>query len=87
MEEQKKPIGMASKILIGVIVIVVLFLAWGAKLSNTPVGKEKAAARDAIDLCWKNQERKSSTPQESGLVASACEMMENDFANKYGVRP
>ena len=86
-ETDKKPMSALSVTLIGIAVVVVLFLAYGAKVSNTPLGKEKAAARDAIDLCLKEQERKSLTPQEARFIAGACEMMENDFSKKYGVRP
>lgn len=48
---------------------------------------EKARARDAIDLCWKEQSRKSLDPGSARFVAGACELMEDQFRQKYGVNP
>jgi predicted amidophosphoribosyltransferase len=67
--------------------LVVAFLAYGAILSNTPKGKEKAKARDAIALCWQEHERKSLDANTQRFVASTCEMMEQQFRDKYGVNP
>lgn len=69
---------------LGVVVSVIVF---GEVAGNSPEGRAKAQARGAIDLCWKEQERKSLTPDTERFVASTCEMMERNFETKYGVRP
>ena len=50
-------------------------------------GEERRTVRDAIDLCWQDQQRKSNAPDIARFIAGACEKMENDFRNKYGVNP
>ncbi len=62
-------------------------MVFGAIVGNTPEAKEKARERDAIALCWKEQERKSNTPSQARFIAGACEMMENDFRKKHGRNP
>lgn len=64
-------------------VAVVLFLGVGVIFGD----KDKQRARDAIDLCWKEQSRKSLSPGEARFVASTCELMEGDFRKKYGHAP
>lgn len=48
---------------------------------------EKGDARRAIELCWKEQSRKSFDPATARFVAGACEMMEKEFKAKYRVEP
>ena len=48
---------------------------------------EKQKQRDAIALCWKEQERKSLTPGAARSIAGVCEKMENDFRAKWRVNP
>lgn len=67
--------------------LFVVMMVFGSFKANTPEGQAKARARDAIDLCWSEQKRKSLAPGESQFVAAACERMESDFVSKYGVRP
>jgi hypothetical protein len=69
------------------IALFVAFMIFGAVLSNTPEGKAKAKARDAISLCWKQQSDKALDPGTQRFVASTCEKMEQDFKNRYGVNP
>ncbi len=54
---------------------------------SDPGNDEKALGRDAIDMCWSEQERKSNTPGEARFIAGACEKMERDFRSKWGVNP
>jgi hypothetical protein len=62
-------------------------LIFGAYLSNTPEGQERANSRAAIELCWSEQGRKSNTPGSSRFIAGACEKMERDFREKWGTSP
>lgn len=63
------------------------FLTMGAVIGSSPQGQERSRARAAIDLCWEEQERKSLDSGSQRFIAGACEMMESEFRNKYGVNP
>jgi hypothetical protein len=67
--------------------IPVAILAIGAMIGSTPAGREKAGDRNAIELCWQEQGRKSNSAPTAQFVAGACEMLESKFAAKYGHRP
>lgn len=64
-----------------------LFLTWALMRTPSPEEDAKFKARYAIELCWKQQERKSLDPGAARFVAGACEQMEADFRRKYGVNP
>lgn len=66
---------------------VVAFFGFGFYASSTPEGKEKARARDAISLCWDEQNRASLAPSSQRFIAGACEGMEADFERRFGTRP
>lgn len=53
------------------------------------VGKpdEQSNARSAIQMCWKEQQRKSLEPGLQRFVAGACERMENEFRAQYRAEP
>lgn len=72
-----------KKIAIAIAVLAVLFLAFGAIFGD----KEKARAREVIDLCWHEQGRKSLSSGEAQFVAGTCERMEDDFLRRYGHKP
>jgi hypothetical protein len=80
--------GGAWKWIVGVPVgLFVLFIAYGMMLNSSPEGKAKADARGAIELCWKEQGRKSLDPGSQRFVAGACEMMEKQFRQTYNANP
>lgn len=66
-------------------VSIVLFFGWAS--AQNPANKERIVAREAISLCWKDQERKSVSPSTQRLMAGVCEKMEADFVSKWGSRP
>lgn len=67
--------------------LVVVFFAYGAYLSSTPEGQERARERDAIDLCWRDHERRSLDANSRQFVAQTCEFMEQEFRKKHGREP
>ena len=67
--------------------LVAAFLAVGIVNGNSPEGKERARQRDAIDLCWKEQGRKSNSAGSAQFIAGACERMEAEYERKHGSRP
>lgn len=75
---------------VGLVAAFVLFLVFGsfARLSPPdPELEEQSRKRLAIELCWKEQARKSLTPGEARFIAGACETMEREFEDKYRVKP
>lgn len=66
---------------------VTAFLVLGAVQSNTPQGRAKADQRAAIELCWKNSERRSLDPATQRFAAAACERMEAEFRQQFGREP
>jgi hypothetical protein len=76
-----------KKLLWIVVGLVAAFFAVGFYGSSTPEGKERSLARRAIELCWKDQERKSHDAPTQQFIAGACEMMERDYEAKFGSRP
>lgn len=82
-----KPMSTISKLFLGVVIAGGLFLAWGFYLTSTPDGKERARQRAAIDLCWKEQARKSATLGEQRFIAGACENMVSQFRARWGRDP
>lgn len=49
--------------------------------------KEKAAAREAIAFCWKEQGTKSLEASSQRFIAATCEKLEKDFREKYALNP
>lgn len=66
---------------------VAAFVVFAIVDANDPTSQAKASARNAIELCWSEQSRKSLTPGTQRFVAGACEQMERDFVQKYHARP
>lgn len=64
-----------------------LVMIVGSCAANTPDGKERSNSRLAIELCWKEQSRKSLDPSAARFAASACEKMESDYRNRWGTNP
>ena len=67
--------------------LVAVFLGFGFVVGNTPEGKERARQREAINLCWGEQGRKSNNAGQSQFIAGACERMEADYTRRWGTRP
>ncbi|HGH4637982.1 TPA: hypothetical protein ACJIWT_004609 [Enterobacter bugandensis] len=76
-----------KKFLLVIVALVIVFLGWGAYLNETPAGKEKVRARNAIKACWSGQSNKSNSEVQGQFIAGSCELMEKDFRAKYGVNP
>lgn len=54
---------------------------------NSGGNDEKSQARMAIELCWKEQGRKSLDPSAARFAAGACELMEQRFKERFGHAP
>nr|WP_139183761.1 hypothetical protein [Pseudomonas sp. NFPP33] len=69
------------------VILFVGLMIIGFFASNSPRGQEKAKARDAISLCWEEQQDKSITPESQRFIASVCYKMEQEFRDKYRASP
>lgn len=79
--------GIWGKVLLGAGGLFLLVILFGANERSKPANAEKYAAKDAIDLCWENQSKKSLSADSQQFIAGACEKMESDFTLKFGYRP
>lgn len=78
---------MIGKILLGLVVAVALFLTFGAIVGNTPEGKAKARARDAIDLCHREESSYTGSAGAKSIITGACRKLEDDFRKQFGYTP
>jgi hypothetical protein len=71
------------------LILGVLFLAilMAMNPEDSAVTKERRNAQSAIELCWKDYERKSFDPSTKRFIASACEKLESDYKQTYGRAP
>jgi len=56
-------------------------------IGSSPENKAKSQERDAISICWQQQESRSLDPSTKRFAAKACEMMEQKFRDTYGRNP
>jgi hypothetical protein len=75
---------MFKKIVIGLVAALGLFLAYGAIIGNTPEGKEKARARDAIDLCWKGVDDSLQSLSSRRFIRDTCQKMVEKYESEFG---
>lgn len=75
---------MIGKVLLGIVVAVALFLTFGAIVGNTPEGKAKAHARDAIDLCHREESSYTGPAGAKSIITGACQKLEDDFRKQFG---
>jgi hypothetical protein len=72
----------------GLILAFVLISATGVFLPKPGTPEHsKMVARDAIDLCWDEQKRKSLSPDQARFYASTCESMEAKYRTEYKANP
>lgn len=75
------------KWVVGVPVGTFILLMIIGSCADTPEARERQSSREAIDLCWSEQAKKSNSPGASRFIAGACEKMENDYRRKWGRNP
>jgi len=74
-------------ILYALLALPVLFFIWAMARTPSPEEKARSSARAAIDLCWKEQKKKSNDAQDAQFIAGACELMESRFEDEFGRKP
>lgn len=77
-----------SKLILAAFIVFTLFLMnKGGFMAANPDTEAQILERRAIELCWKEQARKSLTPADQRFIARACETMESDFKTKWRREP
>ena len=88
---KKKASWLWLKLLIGIPVglfLLMMFIGWmSSGNSSGSSSSAKSRDRDAIQMCWQEQSRKSLDPGAARLAAGACEMMERNFRGTYNAQP
>lgn len=69
------------------VLVLISLIAIGSCLNKDPEFRAKSQAKYAIELCWERQSKKSLTPAEARFIAGACEMMEQEYRDKYRSNP
>jgi hypothetical protein len=75
------------KMLLVVGVLILAFFGYGFYASNTPDGKARAYERGTIELCWREQGRKSVAPADAREMARLCEGLEEAYRQKWNRDP
>ena len=84
---QSKPASKWWLVIVIPLLLFALLFVFGLMSKNDPAFQAKSSARRAIELCWDEQKRKSLDPGSQRFIAGACEKMERDFVQQYGVNP
>lgn len=80
--------GIAKKLVLGVLAVATVFVAAGIVINSTPEGKARMQDRAAIDYCWGEYNgKKSLDPATLRFIAGTCERMETEFRDRWGRAP
>lgn len=74
-------------IVIGVVVLLGAFLAWGSRLASTPEGQARAQERDAIAECRRQVDDDLQDRSTRRFVRGVCEKLEADYRRKWNRNP
>jgi hypothetical protein len=88
LKPTNKNVGCGTVVIV-FLILGILFVAilMAMNPEDPAVKKERWNAQSAIELCWKDYERKSFDPGTKRFIASVCEKMESDYKQKYGRAP
>ena len=74
-----------NRVLIGVAALFGALMLYGLVKDASPEGQEMKKGRAAIDLCWREFDRRA--PTDNAGVAATCKKMEARFADTFGKNP
>ena len=77
-----KSMGLAGKIVIGMVAAVTLFLAFGFYVGSTPEGKARQQVRDALELCRHEEANYRGPSGARSIISGACEKFETQLRNR-----
>lgn len=70
-----------------VLFVLVIFLAWGASIANSPEGKERANQRHVIEGVCAMQDDDLQELMVRRAARQKCEDLKQEFRNKWGMEP
>ena len=74
-----------NKVLIGAAALVGAFMLYGLVKEASPEGQEMKKGRAAIDLCWREFDRRPAS--DNAGVAATCKKLEDRFSDTFGRSP
>ncbi|WP_347911790.1 hypothetical protein [Pseudomonas grandcourensis] len=83
----EKRMGLDSKIVVGIIIAITLYLAFGFYVSNTSQGKERTQAREAVERCLEEVNSYSGPAVGKNVIAEACRKLEVELRKSLGRLP
>ena len=79
--------GPVSKILVGIIIAITLYLAFGFYVSDTPEEKERMQAQDAVELCRQEVDSYSGPAVGKSVIEEICRKLEDEFRKSLSLAP
>jgi hypothetical protein len=76
--------GPVGKVLIGAIIVITLYLAFGSSVSNRSQDKEMIQARDAVELCRQEVNSYSGPAVGKSIIVETCQKLEDEFRKGFG---
>lgn len=83
----EKRMGLDSKIVVGIIIAITLYLAFGFYVSSTSEDKEGTQAREAVERCREDVNSYSGPAVGKNVVAEVCRKLEVEFRRSLGHLP
>ncbi|MHC8333888.1 hypothetical protein [Pseudomonas sp. LB3P25] len=83
----EKRMDRVSKVLVGIVIAIALYLAFGFYVSDTPQDKERMQARDTVELCRQEVNSYSGPAVGKSVIADACRKLEDEFRKSFGHAP
>lgn len=83
----EKRMGPVNKVLVGIIIAITLYLAYGFYVSNTSQDKERMQARDAAELCRQEVNSYSGPAIGKSVITGACRKLEDEFRKSFDPAP
>lgn len=82
-----KRMGPVSKVLVGVMIAITLYLAFGLYVSDAPQDKERIQAQDAVKLCREEVDSYSGPAVGKSVIEGICRKLEDEFRKGFGHTP
>lgn len=83
----EKRMGPVSKGLIGTIIAITLYLAFGLFVGNSSQDKEITQAREATELCRQEVDSYSGADIGKKIIEDTCRKLEDEFRKSFGHEP
>ncbi len=82
-----KRMGPVGKVLVGIMIAIALYLAFGFHVRDTPEDKDRMQAQDAVERCRQEVDSYSGPAVGKSVIAEACRKLEDEFRKSFGLAP